>query len=346
MEAHDTDDENEIDGMQEEVEDSTDMKTEPLCKTGLETMVKGLSGNGMNVEFKRQMGNGEYQNATEKDLGLLNSKALIASTAMKLNGMDEDSKLNTALELKLEGNELFKAKNYEMALKTYLQALSASNFGGASESSSTPSTDGNVDTLIVPVLGNMAACCLQINEYVKVVKFCEQILLLRPNNFKASLRKGMGFYYLKEYDLSLESLKHAQFIFTESMETNESKNKGNSAQEGQDVADVCPSSDTPSLNNDFLKLYGTIDRVVDEQKLNLYFAKCRKERLDEKERLKKQKLSLQKAFATGPYAPAKPAVATLQTNLKAIIRICYGLLISVFIYIKTVLYGMFKIKSS
>lgn len=344
MEAQNS--QNENDGIHDEADDSSDVNTEPLCKTGLETMVKGLSGNGMNVEFKRQMGNGEYQNATEKDLGLLNSKALIASTAMKISGMDEDSKLNTALDLKLEGNELFKTKNYELALKTYLQALSASNFGGVSESSSPSSSAGNVDALIVPVLGNMAACCLQINEYVKVVKFCEQILLLRPNNFKASLRKGMGFYYLKEYDLSLESLKHAQFVITESMKSNESTNSNINAQDDQDIVDICPSSEISSPKSDILTLYGPIDRVGDEQKLNLFITKCRKDRLEEKERLKKQKLSLQKAFATGPYAPLKPAIAAEEISYKTILRTLYGLVISIFNYIKTFLYGIFKIKSN
>ena len=305
---------------------------QPLGKTGLETMVKGLSSNGMTVEFKRQLSCGEYENATEKDLSLLTSKASIATMAQQIQHLPEDDKLKAALELKEQGNELFRNQKYDEALKVYLQSLSASNFGDSTSSSS-----GNVNTLIVPILGNMAACCLQMKEYVKVAKFCEQIIQLRPDNFKANLRKGISFYYLKEYDLSLESLKLAKSILAKIPDI---ENYTSSAQSVSNNSTVDQS--TSFSKDEMNKLYGSID-AQDKQKLDHFLVKCRKERLEEKERLKKQKLSLQKAFASGPYA--LPSNNSTKSHPKTVLGTLYVLICAVFNYFIVTIKRMFRIKS-
>jgi hypothetical protein len=96
------------------------------------------------------------------------------------------------------------------AMNKYTEALTASDFSKAS---------GNLDVLVIPVLCNLAACCIQIGdlvfkslfrtitvtfvspnrtfftsatteEYGKGVRFCDQALALKPDCGKAHMRRG------------------------------------------------------------------------------------------------------------------------------------------------------------
>jgi hypothetical protein len=51
-------------------------------------------------------------------------------------------------------------------------------------------SENNVENLVIPVLCNMAACCMQLKEWAKAAMFCDQALQLRPQCIKALMRKG------------------------------------------------------------------------------------------------------------------------------------------------------------
>jgi tetratricopeptide (TPR) repeat protein len=61
--------------------------------------------------------------------------------------------------------------------------------------------DNNVDTLVVPVLCNMAACCMQLKYFAKAAMFCDQALALRPLCAKALMRKGINNLVLARQEI-------------------------------------------------------------------------------------------------------------------------------------------------
>jgi hypothetical protein len=70
--------------------------------------------------------------------------------------MTKEEKDMWAIEMRKMANELYNEKKYDEALGRYMEALTASDLGTAADSQS------NIDTVIVPLLCNMSACCVQM----------------------------------------------------------------------------------------------------------------------------------------------------------------------------------------
>lgn len=240
---------------------------------------------GMHVDLKKKLADGTYDHASDKDLSLLNSQTMLLSAAQNFKDMDFDAKLKAAIDLKNRGNKLFQNGDYPAALELYLQALTASEFGGSknnnnSNSDENSSSKSNIDELVVPVLCNMAACTLKMGQFVKAARFCDEALQLRPRCLKALQRRGFAFLQLKEYDLSVASLEQAKALLTEG---------------GGDSA------------------HGTAaDRKAIERQLLL----ARQGRKEERQRLKTQRENLQRAFGTSQ-SPA-PSEAYKEAPVSAI----------------------------
>ncbi|XP_064622854.1 tetratricopeptide repeat protein 9C-like isoform X2 [Lineus longissimus] len=68
------------------------------------------------------------------------------------------------------------------------------------------------DKLSADCYNNIAACMLQQENpnYGRIVSHCESSLALSPNNLKATYRKGVAQYYLRDYDSSMDTLKSAR----------------------------------------------------------------------------------------------------------------------------------------
>lgn len=162
--------------------------TNPL-KTMMDTMAK----HGANVELKRKMPDGTYQTASEGTMKALGAQARMSSTAQVLDTMCKEERDLWAIEMRKMANELYKEHKYDEALGRYMEAITASDLGTAADSQS------NIDTVIVPLLCNMSACCVQLKDWGKVVRFCEQCLQLRPKCVKALSRRGLARVHLGEY---------------------------------------------------------------------------------------------------------------------------------------------------
>ena len=74
---------------------------------------------------------------------------------------------------------------------------------------------GNIDTLIIPVLCNLAACCIQLRNFSKAVKFADSALDFRPNCGKALMRRGISFVQIGEFDQGIQDLERCLLIRTE-----------------------------------------------------------------------------------------------------------------------------------
>lgn len=202
---------------------------------------------GMQIEVARQTKNGSMVSAKPQELATLSTKSRIASTAQLLQKLSKEEKLQWALETKDEANQLYKEKRFAEAMERYVEALTATNFGSkAAEASKTQSShsetplegdsesgqmddgtndvpttsptqlsahdknqDDNVEELVVPVLCNLTACCLELQQWAKVVLFAEQIFQLRPLCRKALYRQGVALLNLNEYSLAIQSLEKA-----------------------------------------------------------------------------------------------------------------------------------------
>ena len=268
-----------------------------MMNPSIDKMVQNLrEQEGAHVDLKKQLADGTYDHASDKDLSLLNSKTMLLSTAQTFKDMTFHDKMKAAMDLKQRGNAFFQKGDYSAAQELYLQALTAAEFDGSGTNSSSGSKDGcvdknsdsetkrdNVDELVVPVLCNMAACALKLNQYVKAARFCEEALRLRPTCMKALLRRGVSFLHLKEYDLSITSLEQAKEIILTSANTTSIVEEIENARDKQDV----------SSQNHLSK-----STAADLANIEHHLLLARHARQEERQRLKQQRENLQRAFGT------------------------------------------------
>jgi hypothetical protein len=124
----------------------------------LKTMMDTMGKHGANVELKRKMPDGSYQTASEGTMKALGAQARMSSTAQVLQSMTKEEKDLWAIEMRHMANGLYKEKRYDEALNRYMEAITASDLGTSADSHNS----NNIDTVIVPLLNNMSACCVQL----------------------------------------------------------------------------------------------------------------------------------------------------------------------------------------
>ncbi|XP_023231506.1 tetratricopeptide repeat protein 9C-like isoform X1 [Centruroides sculpturatus] len=142
-----------------------------------------------------------------------------------------EEKLQTAKKFKEEGNNLYKSKNYKMAMGKYHRALlyvkgieehhqknnlPSMFYQGNLRQNNTKSLSKNIQEevkiLKADCYNNLAASLLhQRNvKYEKVIQYCNEVITIKPNNVKALYRKGVSYYNLRDYDQCLETLQNAK----------------------------------------------------------------------------------------------------------------------------------------
>jgi tetratricopeptide (TPR) repeat protein len=148
----------------------------------LSTVMREMNASGMRVDLKRRNKHGSYDDADSGDVELLKSKAMLAQTANALQNLSPEERTRWAIMTKDSANSLYTNKQFKEAIERYLETLAASCFDD---------TDmNNVDSLVVPVLCNLAACCIQLEEWNKAHEFCNQALALRPDTVRALIRRA------------------------------------------------------------------------------------------------------------------------------------------------------------
>jgi hypothetical protein len=137
------------------------MATEPMLrKSALEIMISEMQQHNVNVELKQKMPDGTYQHAADDTIESLSVKSKIASVAQGIHTLSKLERTAWAITTKDKANEMFEQELYKDAMEVYLQALVASDFGG---NDNTSFDNNNIDTLVVPVLCNLAVCCMKLN---------------------------------------------------------------------------------------------------------------------------------------------------------------------------------------
>lgn len=97
-----------------------------------------------------------------------------------IKDLDQNEIDKIAMQLKDKGNELFKSKDFENALKFYHWALELKN-----------------DPIFY---SNISACYVSLNEMDKVVEYCTKALDLKPDYSKVILRRAVAYEKLNRYD--------------------------------------------------------------------------------------------------------------------------------------------------
>lgn len=221
-------------------------KSSEIAPSPMEVMINAMnagSETGMTCEIKRKLPDGSIVDASPKQLGGLSTKSRVAYATQNLKQMPPEERLTWALEMKDYANELYANNDIQQAMEKYVEALSASDFGvklqkeqeegesvkshesSASSSHTSESVlpskategrdgTGNVDSLVLPCLCNLSACCIQIRDFSKALKFADSALELRPNCGKALMRRGMSLTYVGEYSAGVSALRKAALVTT------------------------------------------------------------------------------------------------------------------------------------
>ena len=205
-------------------------------KSGLDVIVEEMNKNEyMDVVIKRKMPDGSFVDASAASMSVLSTQAKVATQAQALMGATKEERTKWAIEMKNYANSLYAEHQYADAMEKYVEALTASDFG-TKQKDSAPSSDNigtsldeslnqyarndidNIDVLVIPVLSNLAACSIQLQQWKKAEKFCQQAIELRPNCAKAYMRKGIALFNLGDYHDAKQALLTARNVSNSSKE--------------------------------------------------------------------------------------------------------------------------------
>jgi tetratricopeptide (TPR) repeat protein len=242
-----------------------------------------LKKSGIGVDIKRKGDDGVLRDARQNELASLGTKATVASTAGLLKKLTPEEKLAWAIETKNEANELYKQKMFQEAMGKYVESLAGSDFGDKEPNSS---NKGNVDSLVIPVLCNLAACCIQVEEWGKAVSFGDQAVLLRPQCSKAHLRKGIGLMHLGEHELALDCYALAQSTAT---------NKPKLDNDPTEAAVVAASEEAPAGEGEGCDQHATLSEV-DWRRLPSLILQAKRGMQQHKKQMKARREALASAF--------------------------------------------------
>ena len=182
--------------------------------TPLDVMLEQMNANappGMVCQVKRRCEDGSLLDVNANQLSTLSTKSRVATAAQALKDVPAAERTAWAIEMKDYANELYANQQIRDAMEKYVEALAASDFGGGENmqcDSTSPTTD-NVNVLIMPILCNLAACCIQLKEFSKSLQFTEQALKLRPKCGKALMRRGMSMLHFGEFKKALADFDRA-----------------------------------------------------------------------------------------------------------------------------------------
>ena len=191
----------------------------------LETVANNFAKVGLKPQFKQKMPDGSLVDTDESQLLRLKLKSQIATTAQMIAGASQEEKTIWAIEMKDYANELYRNRIYDVAMEKYLECLTASNFNSSTDKES------NIDQLILPVLCNLAACCIQQKVWSKAASFCVEAIKLRESCQKALYRLTVALIQLGEFEVCLEKLEvlqeycYADPTFVDLLSINENERK-------------------------------------------------------------------------------------------------------------------------
>eukprot|EP00816_Leptocylindrus_hargravesii_P011575 CAMPEP_0196810918 /NCGR_PEP_ID=MMETSP1362-20130617/15365_1 /TAXON_ID=163516 /ORGANISM="Leptocylindrus danicus, Strain CCMP1856" /LENGTH=321 /DNA_ID=CAMNT_0042186109 /DNA_START=55 /DNA_END=1020 /DNA_ORIENTATION=+ len=154
-----------------------------------------------NAETQMQNGDiaGAYKSlelASRQDAGNPDIERMMSKVKPKYEAMERRRKqgLSPTEQFKEKGDELYKAANFEEAIKWYTKCIEKLGMSDTSE-------------LMVKARSNRAACYKQISNFDGTIEDCTEVLQIDPDNVKALVRRAQAFEAVERYRYALQDVK-------------------------------------------------------------------------------------------------------------------------------------------
>jgi ankyrin repeat protein len=169
-----------------------------------------------------------------------------------LNVIHENLRLKTmnTIELKEEGNILYRSMKYLDAVEAYSVGLS--------QCLDKRNTHTCSDELLVTLHSNRALCYLRLHEWKLAVEDAEAILVVDPYHMKATFRIVQAYIGLHEFALALRFL-HNHHTQSEEILQSIKKTQMMQLQSEQGIYDMMTISFDPLHQDDVTDYYGPLD---------------------------------------------------------------------------------------
>jgi len=194
-------------------------------------VVFGSVVQGMNVVNKLELtpttpGDKPLHNCVISDCGIWNEKLDKYPDFPDIANIESyEDRLKAANELKIAGNEFFKAQEISKAIAQYdkvlryLPTVKKEEKEGQKETEKEgektiekeggKESEKEVQDLNISVQLNLSACYLKENSYEQVIEACEKVLKNQPDNTKAYFRTGQAYLEIGLLDKAKEYLDKA-----------------------------------------------------------------------------------------------------------------------------------------
>ncbi|XP_005987961.1 tetratricopeptide repeat protein 9B [Latimeria chalumnae] len=139
--------------------------------------------------------------------------------------VEMQTKIQKAVEFKVEGNRCYKEKKFREAIGKYHRALlqlKGVHVGDGEGDGVNLVSKGNlklteeqkrlIESTEIDCYDSLTACLLQseLVNYERVKEYCLKVLEKQKDNFKSMYRAGIAFYHLGDYENALRYLKEAK----------------------------------------------------------------------------------------------------------------------------------------
>ncbi|KAI3381629.1 hypothetical protein SNEBB_004193 [Seison nebaliae] len=120
--------------------------------------------------------------------------------------LETQDKMQKIIELKEEGNEKFKEKNFPLSIKSYETALNLLQQLRVNEK---PGTEEffTLQLKEIPFYNNLSQSHVNLENYYAAISFAEQVLAIDRFNIKALYRLILSNIHIGRFDEAMESIK-------------------------------------------------------------------------------------------------------------------------------------------
>mmetsp|Transcript_18743 Transcript_18743/g.26398 ORF Transcript_18743/g.26398 Transcript_18743/m.26398 type:complete len:324 (-) Transcript_18743:193-1164(-) len=136
--------------------------------------------------------------ASRLDAGNPDIERMMSKVKPKFERMEAQRKagLSRTEAFKEQGDDMYKAANFEEAIKHYSQCIDALQAEGKT-----------LSPLAMKAYSNRAACYKQISNFDGTIGDCTAVLEIEPDNVKALIRRAQAFEGVERYRFALQDVK-------------------------------------------------------------------------------------------------------------------------------------------
>lgn len=160
------------------------------------------------------LGNANPEEMQREVMARAEAQKRMGACAEYVKDMSREEKLQWALEVKAEANQLYQANKFHEAAKMYNDCLVAMDLEGTAEQNAEVATK-----LQLPVCTNLAACMIETGSYRRCIEICNIALSVEPNSAKALYRRGLAFYRLNDFLSARPDFEEALKSLSEQLES-------------------------------------------------------------------------------------------------------------------------------